>query len=216
MQIHWGNNQKRYKQKNVYNLNKVNKISYICTLEIKVMMKPLKEFIIPFVGLKIGEHCFEYKIDKKFFEYFEYEEFNDVSVNISVVLNKNVSFLELAFNAKGLINVFCDLTNEPYNQGIDNSFDLVVKFDDEYNDDNEEILIISHSEYEINIAQYIYELIVLSIPTRRIHPGINDGTLNSEILDKLEELSPKSLEDKKEKKKIDPRWNTLKKLLTDK
>lgn len=216
MQIHWKNNQKRYNQKNVYNLSKVNKISYICTLEIKVMMKPLKEFIIPFVGLKIGEHCFEYKIDEKFFEYFEYEEFNDVSVNISVVLNKKASFLELTFNAKGLINVFCDLTNEPYDQDIENCFDLVVNFGDNFDDENEEVLIIPHGEYEINIAQYIYELIVLSMPTRRIHPGINDGTLNSEILDKLEELSPKGLEDKKEKKKIDPRWNTLKKLLTDK
>lgn len=180
------------------------------------MMKPLKEFIIPFVGLKIGEHCFEYKIDEKFFEYFEYEEFNDVSVNISVVLNKKASFLELTFSAKGLINVFCDLTNEPYDQDIESCFDLVVNFGDDFDDENEEVLIIPHGEYEINIAQYIYELIVLSMPTRRIHPGINDGTLNSEILDKLEELSPKSLEDKKEKKKIDPRWNTLKKLLTDK
>jgi DUF177 domain-containing protein len=181
------------------------------------MMKPLKEFIIPFVGLKIGENCFEYKIDKKFFNFFEYEEFNDSNVNLKVLLNKKATFLELQFIAIGTINVNCDLTNEPYNQEIDNSFDLVVKFGAEYNDDNEEILIIPHSEYEINIAQYIYELIVLSMPTRRIHPGIIDGTLNSEILDKLEELRPKAdLENTNHKEEIDPRWNTLKKLLTDK
>lgn len=181
------------------------------------MMKPLKEFSIQFVGLKLGEHCFEYKIDKKFFEHFEYEEFNDSNVNIKVLLNKKTTFLELQFIALGTINVNCDLANEPYNQKIDNSFDLVVKFDAEYNDDNEEILIIPHSEYEINIAQHIYELIVLSMPTRRIHPGIIDGTLNSEILDKLEELRPKEdLGDTNHSEKNDPRWNTLKKLLTDK
>ncbi|RLD26875.1 MAG: DUF177 domain-containing protein [Bacteroidetes bacterium] len=180
-------------------------------------MKPLKEFSIQFVGLKLGEHCFEYKIDKKFFEHFEYEEFNDSNVNIKVLLNKKTTFLELQFIALGTINVNCDLANEPYNQKIDNSFDLVVKFDAEYNDDNEEILIILHSEYEINIAQHIYELIVLSMPTRRIHPGIIDGTLNSEILDKLEELRPKEdLGDTNHSEKNDPRWNTLKKLLTDK
>ena len=93
---------------------------------------------------------------------------------------------------------------------------MVVKFSNEYASESEEILIVPHGEYEINIAQYIYELIVLSMPSKRIHPGVEDGTLNSEILDKLEELSPKDLEDKKENEDIDPRWNTLKKLLTDK
>jgi uncharacterized metal-binding protein YceD (DUF177 family) len=179
-------------------------------------MKPLNEFIIQFVGLKEGEHYFEYKIDKKFFEHFEYDEFNDVNVTGNVVLIKKATLLELCFKAKGIVNVFCDITNEPYDQDIEHSFDLVVNFGNEFNNENEEILIIPHGEYEINIAQYIYELIILSMPTRRIHPGIENGTLNSEMLDKLEELSPKSLEDKKEHEDIDPRWNILKKLLTDK
>ena len=179
------------------------------------MMKPLKAFIIQFVGLKLGEHCFEYEIDKKFFDFFEYEDFNDIDASVNVVLNKKSRFLELHLKAKGTINVNCDLTNEPYNQDIENAFDLVVRFGDKFNDENEEILIIPHGEYEINIAQYIYELIVLSMPSKRIHPGIIDGTLNSEILDKLEELSPKG-NDESNKGEIDPRWNTLKKLLTDK
>ena len=55
------------------------------------------------------------------------------------------------------------------------------------------------------------------MPTKRVHPGIKDGTLQSDILKKLEELSPKGLEEKEQTEDtIDPRWNTLKKLLTDK
>jgi hypothetical protein len=30
-----------------------------------VIMKPLKEFNIQFIGLKLGEHHFEYDIEKK-------------------------------------------------------------------------------------------------------------------------------------------------------
>ena len=52
------------------------------------------------------------------------------------------------------------------------------------------------------------------MPSKRIHPGVLDGTLNSEALKRLEELQPK--ENKKDKNKIDPRWEALKKLLTDK
>lgn len=179
-------------------------------------MKLLKEFTIQFVGLKLGEHNFEYKIDNKFFEDFEFDEFNDANLNVNVALNKKTTLLELHFEVSGTVNVHCDLTNEPFDQSISNDFDLVVKFGNEYNDDNEEILIIPHAEYEINIAQYIYELIVLSVPQKRIHPGVLDGTLDSEILDKLEELSPKEVKDKNENEETDPRWNTLKKLLTDK
>ena len=179
-------------------------------------MKPLKEFTIPFVGLKLGKHLFEYKIEKAFFEYFEYEEFNDVNVAVNLILDKKSTLLELNFKISGFVNVNCDVTNEPYNQPIQNEFDLVVKFGDEYNDEEPDILIVTHGTYEINIQQYIYEIIALAVPIKRIHPGVEDGTLDSDILKKLEELSPKLKEEKEIEEDIDPRWNTLKKLLTDK
>jgi uncharacterized metal-binding protein YceD (DUF177 family) len=63
-------------------------------------------------------------------------------------------------------------------------------------------------------------MIVLSIPLRRIHPGVKDGSLNTEALKKLKELTIKELkiDHKKEQKEenIDPRWDKLKQLLTDK
>ena len=179
-------------------------------------MKPLKEFTIPFVGLKLAKHHFDYKIEQAFFEYFEYEEFNNVNVDVNLEFEKKTTLLELNFKISGFVNINCDLTNEPYNQPITNEFDLVVKFGDEYNDEYEDILIVPHGTYEINIQQYIYELIILAVPLKRVHPGVKDGTLNSDILKKLEELSPKLKEKKEKEDDIDPRWNTLKKLLTDK
>ena len=179
-------------------------------------MKLLKEFTIPFVGLKLGKHHFEYEIEQAFFEHFEYEDFNDVSINVHLDLDKKSTLLELHFKISGWVNINCDLTNEPFNQPLNNELDLVVKFGDDFNDENVDILIVPHGTYEINIQQYIYELIVLTVPIKRIHPGVEDGTLESDILKKLEELSPKLKEVKEKEEEIDPRWNTLKKLLTDK
>lgn len=178
-------------------------------------MKPLKDFTIQFVGLKVGEHHFEYLIKNTFFEHFEFDDFNESNINAEVVLDKKTTFLEFHFKISGTVNVNCDLSNESFDQELSGNFDMVVKFGDEYNDENEEILIIPHGEYEINIAQYIYELIVLSVPSRLIHPGIKDGTLKSDILDKLEELRPNE-DHKGNDEETDPRWDTLKKLLTDK
>ncbi len=180
-------------------------------------MKPLKEFTIPFVGLKVGKHQFDYDIKNAFFKHFEYEDFNNAQVKVDLLLEKKSTLLELHFKISGFVNINCDTTNELYNQTIENESDLVVNFGDEYNDENIDILIIPHGTYEISIQQYIYELIVLAVPIKRIHPGIEDGTLDSEILDKLEELSPRFKEEENKKEDdMDPRWNKLKNLLTDK
>ena len=184
-------------------------------LETDDEMRKLKDYTIPFVGLKLGKHQFEYEIDNEFFEHFEYDEFNSAKVKVDLLLEKKTTLLELTFKASGTVNVFCDLTNEPYDQPINSELILVIKFGDSYNDENEDLLILPHGEYEVNVAQYIYELIVLAVPSKRIHPGVEDGSLQSDVLDKLEELSPKEKEIKEEED-IDPRWNKLKNLLNDK
>lgn len=184
--------------------------------EIDDEMRNLAAYTIPFVGLKLGKHQFEYEINKEFFEHFEYDDLNTADVKIDLLFEKKTTMMELTFEASGSVNVNCDITNEPYNQPIEGSLFLVVKFGDEFNDENEDLLILPHGEFEINIQQYIYELIVLSIPLKRVHPGVEDGTLESEVLDKLEELSIDNNEHKTDEDEIDPRWNKLKNLLNDK
>ena len=179
-------------------------------------MKHLKEFTIPFVGLKIGKHLFDFEIDNTFLHFFEYDDFNSAKVKVDLVLNKKNTMLELNFKAYGILNVNCDVTNESYNQEIENEIDLVVNFGQEFNDENIDMLILPHGEYELNVQQYVYEMIVLALPTKRIHPGIKDGTLQSDILEKLDELSPKIKDVIQEEENTDPRWDSLKKLLTDK
>lgn len=188
--------------------------------QMDVEMNKKKDYLIPFIGLKLGKHQFEYQLNKAFFEIFDYQEFNDLDIKVNVVLEKKSTLLELAFKHKGTVNVPCDMTNEEFDLPIKGKMNLIVRFGDEFNNDNEELLILPHGEFQIDISQYIYEMIVLSVPLRRIHPGIKDGSLNTEALTKLKELSIKELkkEHTKEQKQenTDPRWDKLKQLLTDK
>jgi len=179
-------------------------------------VKELKAYTIPFVGLKIGSHQFDYQIDNTFFEHFEYDEFHKADVKVDLELEKKSTLLDLHFQFNGTVNVNCDLTNEPYDQPISGNFDLVVKFGQEYNDEEEDLLILPHGSYEVDVAQYIYESIVLAVPAKRVHPGVADGTLKSEALDKLEELSLNNQAEQSDEDQTDPRWDDLKKLLTDK
>ncbi|WP_394776995.1 YceD family protein [Flavobacterium sp.] len=180
-------------------------------------MSKSKEFLIPFMGLKLGKHHFEYQISNAFFENFDYEEFQSSDIKVGLVLDKKSNMLELEFKHKGAVNVPCDLTGEDFDLPIKGKMKLIVRFGDEFNNDNEELLILPHGEHELDVAQYIYEMIALSVPLKRVHPGVKDGSLQTEALKKLNELTVKEVkEESKKEEDIDPRWDKLKKLLTDK
>jgi uncharacterized metal-binding protein YceD (DUF177 family) len=171
-------------------------------------MKEMNMFTIPFIGLKEGKHQFEYQIDKKFFEAFQYDEFDDVDIKVDLSFVKKSTMLELEFQFNGNVTVSCDISNELFNQPISDEFKLIVKFGEEFNDDRDDILVIPHTEFQINIAQYIYESIILAVPSKRIHPNVIDGSLKSEVIEKLKELEVKEIKIEN----IDPRWDKLKDL----
>ncbi|PRP67726.1 YceD family protein [Nonlabens agnitus] len=175
----------------------------------------LKEFKIAFAGLKQGKHEFSFELDNEFFESFGYDEFNSAAVIANVELDKRSTLMDLHLVGSGSINVNCDVTNEPFDMPVDATMDIVVKFGERFNDDNEDILILPHGEYELNVAQYLYEMVVLFIPLKKTHPGLEDGSLESDVLDKLEELKLSSPDESEEGIDIDPRWDALKKLKTD-
>ncbi|MCS7474358.1 DUF177 domain-containing protein [Myroides odoratimimus] len=203
-----------------------------------------KDFLIPFTGLKNGKHSFDFKVDDSFFENYNFSDFNHITADINVLLDKKINLFELHFTSKGFANVPCDVTNQDFDLPIDSEIDLVVKFGEAFNDDHDEILIIPYTEHHINVAQYIYEMIALAIPQKRVHPGVKDGTLDSaaldylgyvneededefdslfddeddEIFDLIDDLEDDDVEEEEENtnKDIDPRWAELKKLLTDK
>ena len=174
-------------------------------------MRSNDDFNIEFAGLKLGHHNFDFDISETFFNDYSYCDFSHADIKIDVALIKKTTIMEFNIVVRGNVRIKCDLTNEPYDQPIDNNIDLVVKFGNEFNNEDDEILIIPHGEHKINLAQYIYELIILSVPAKRIHPGVIDGSLKSEILNILEDLKPKE-----NKKTIDPRWEKLKKIITNK
>ena len=62
-------------------------------------------------------------------------------------LQKKSTLLELDFSAQGTINVNCDITDEPFDLPTEGALDLVVKFGDSYNDDNDELLILPQGEH---------------------------------------------------------------------
>lgn len=172
-------------------------------------MEKLDNFDIPFVGLKKGTHTFSFAIDNSFFEGFGFHDFLGAAFELKLDLEKKENLLELDFSAKGHVRVSCDVTTEPFDLALEPSWSQIIKFGDP-EASTDEILILPVGTYKINVAQQIYEMIVLEIPPKLEHPGLADGSLQSEILEKLKTLEPKETPIEGQ---MDPRWNKLKDLL---
>lgn len=172
-------------------------------------MDHFKDYKIKFQGLSLGEHSFDYQLNNEFFKLFDYSDFDEADLKAAVLLRKKSNGLEMKIDVKGTVTVPCDLTTELYEQPIDGGSSIMVKFGDEYDDSNEEVLILPHGEHELNVAQYLYETSVLAVPLKRVSPGAEESEAGKKIIEKLESLSTKA----KDEQSSDPRWDKLKNLL---
>ncbi len=164
----------------------------------------MKEFIIPFFGLKIGKHEFEFEIGDAFFEDFESNLIENATFKVVLTLNKSANMLQLDFKAKGKIADCCDRCGDPLDVSIKTSERLFVKFGNEAYEQTDDVIVVTHDTHEIDVSQYIYEMLVLGIPGKRVHKKQSD--CNQEVLNKL-----KALETDQEPT-TDPRWDALNKL----
>ena len=144
-----------------------------------VVKKSTNEFIIPFVGLKIGTHRYEFNIDKSFFEGVEDTLIEDAHVLIELAFEKKETMMIAEFSLSGTVATPCDRCNDPMEVNIHGDYRIVYKFGTEVSED--ENLIILHPEtFELDLSAPIYELLVISLPARKIHP---EGECNEEVMD---------------------------------
>jgi len=170
-------------------------------------MDKLRNYDVSFSGLKTGKHQFKFEIDKTFFQLFDTEqEFTNPKISVDVFLEKHTTFLEFEIETNGTVELVCDITNEDFEHPIENDIKVLVKFGEEYDDSEEDVITIPTSDHAFNVAQLIYENVALSIPMKKVSPNISD-----EDLEILEKFSPKETEEEEEPQS-DPRWEALKKL----
>jgi len=172
------------------------------------------KYDVEFKGLKEGQHEFDFEPDNTFFAHFEKSPVNVGSVAVKVILEKRGTFLKLRFKLKGWVELTCDRCLGDYRQKIKNKAEVLVKFSELEQEDQADVMWILPEEHRLNLAQLIYEYIVLSIPLKHIHPVNKKGEseCDKEMLEKLNDYTIQHRGNGKEEEKIDPRWDALKKL----
>jgi uncharacterized metal-binding protein YceD (DUF177 family) len=184
-------------------------------------MNYLDSFRISFGSLPIGEHEFEFEIDDKFFEHFQDSVIRRGFADILVTVNRQAEMLLVDFTTEGSVTIPCDRCGDDMDIEIAGYNELIVKFGDGTSDEEgeekgeEDQIVLSPKEHELNVAQFIYEYVTLMVPMRNVHPENDKGlsTCNPIALRKLEALihhEPTPEETEEGKEKTDPRWDILK------
>lgn len=171
-------------------------------------MDILKQYRIPFTGLKLGVHHFRFDVGEDFFRCFPSSALGKSDVHVDVKFEKRESFFVLDFFIGGTVEVECDRCMERFDQEILDEHKVYVKFDSEakrQHEEDEDIIYISPNDIYVDVSQLIYELVNLSMPMQKICPPKADGSpgCNEKVL--------KILKGKKDNdKEPDPRWAALK------
>ena len=172
-------------------------------------MSNLSFYNIAFKGLSQGKHVFDFEVDDKFFAEFEGGIIENGKVNVRLTLEKQSSLMILWFDVKGTIQAQCDRCLEMYDQPIESKDRIFVKFGEKEFFDGDDVIWVSVNDYQLNVAQLIYEYIGLASPIKKVHPDDENGntTCDPEMIAKLNEYVIR------EEERKNTVWNDLKKLL---
>lgn len=158
-------------------------------------MSHKRAFDIAFVGLKPGIHVFEYRVDDKFFKEYGEQEFTNCTADIKLSIEKNSSFMQLKFDIGGNADVVCDRCGNTLTKTLWEEFNMVVKMaenPDTMNEQEEDpdVFYISRGESHLHVADWIYELVCLSIPFQKMcnEEEMGGPQCNKEVLDKLKQM----------------------------
>lgn len=163
------------------------------------------DYILPIAGLSVGYHDFEYEIDGKFFENFEFSEVQKGCVKVNLNVEKHERESILTFNFSGSVFIPCDRCNDEFEQPIENEAVIYLKFGHGYDEESDDVIVIPE-ESEFDVSSLIYEYIILSLPIHRVHEDISE--CNQEVISYLENAANNVAESDD----IDPRWKCLEEL----
>ena len=120
------------------------------------------------------------------FEEYQSTEIKDGRCEVTVGADRSESRIVLDVAITGYVIVECDRCLEDCRIPIDFEGQLVVKFSEEVHEYDGEVMWMLPGEDQVDLKQYIYESIVLSLPYQRVHP---DGACNPEMLERFRIVS---------------------------
>lgn len=138
-----------------------------------------QKYSIAYKGLKNGLHEVDFDVDGALFKAYESKEIKDGRCKVHVGIDKSDTQLILDVTIDGHVVCECDRCLEDCTIPVHFDGRLTVFVSDHQGEYDGDYMWVSPDEEDINLMQYIYESIVLSLPYRRVHP---DGECDPDMM----------------------------------
>ena len=192
------------------------------------------EYNIALQNLPQGLSTFEYHLDKDFFVNMEKDEIHGADLHVTLEIERKNDLFALHFDVEGTVTLLCDRCQDALEWPIDETYDINVKFGDDYNDSSDTLLEIPASDPELNVAYMICDTVVLAIPMRHVHPtgkcnramsallkkhsahiDDEDAELQDSLINEMDSMEAQADNDGHSGRNTDPRWDALRGLAGD-
>ena len=186
-------------------------------------MGKFSEFKLPLKSIPAGTQEFSYHLDKTIFVNMENADVRDADVDVHLTVTHKNDVYDLVFHLTGTVTVACDRCLDNLELPVDTTYQVAVKYGDDYRDDADGMIEIPESDNFLNVAYMIHDTAALAIPIKHVHPlgkcnramstllkkhrahtpGDPDAELEDELLDGIDDA------DTGEAQATDPRWDAL-------
>jgi uncharacterized metal-binding protein YceD (DUF177 family) len=169
-------------------------------------MKALDHFSLPLKLISEGTKILEFILDHKFFQAFDNELVGKCKIIQKTIVERRSDLIILHLSHDGTIEADCDRCLEPIKIPVTGERRFVMKFVDEMQEDEDEIIYILRDQDKYDLSALINEVVTLSLPLIKVYDceADPDAPCNKEVLKYLNTQEP-SVD-------VPPVWDQLKNL----
>lgn len=155
-------------------------------------MGKLSQYEVRLASLPEGKFEQDFVCDTSLFRLMENDEVSSASVDVHLTVERKHGAYDLTFDCHGSMEVPCDRCLDDMTVPVDTTYSLKVKYGEEYDDTQEDLLILPERATTLDVAPIIYSTLMLCIPLHKVHA---DGGCNPEMLARLDEHSVEADDD---------------------
>ncbi|MEG0499805.1 MAG: DUF177 domain-containing protein [Rikenellaceae bacterium] len=145
-------------------------------------MKSKESYKINYRALSEGKHNISFHLDPQMFTSEEGGEIHDGNCDVNIRLTKGLSTLRLEITIEGNVTVSCDRCLEDVSVPIRFEGVLIVKITTEVqdrefviDDKSEDTLLLNPMIEKLDLREYLYDSVILSLPLQRVHSENAEG-----------------------------------------
>ncbi len=179
-------------------------------------MKKENKYGLSLINLKNKEYQHHFLVDKAFFAQIEDQEatIEEANIDVNISMLKSETMIQLFFHCAGAVQLICDRSLDTFEYPIDFKEKMIFKFGEEDKVISDELEVINRTRTFLDLSQYLYEIIHLAIPMKKLHPRFEEEDEDEEESELMmiyqSDATEKKASEKQENE--DPRWAALKKL----